>query len=193
MLVQDGRRTISTSGRVGRWLIASQIALCLVLVIDAGLLVRTFAELRNMSPGFTTEGVVAARLTPRQRALGESPDVGPYFPNLLTELSLRPACKMPARAGSSLGLDHRWLSSSHRCPRCRARTLLRHSMLCRRDFFGSSESRCSRDETSAGVMIIALSPWRSSAVRWRDGSLETVMLSDSTSGLACFRTDNAST
>jgi len=55
-------------------------------------------------------------------------------------------------------------------------------MLFRRDFFGYSESRCARDEISAGVMIIALSPWRSSAVRWRDGSLGIVMLSDSTSG-----------
>lgn len=87
VLVQDGGRTVSASGRVGRWLITSQIALCLVLVIDAGLLVRTFAQLRNMSPGFTAEGVIAARLAPRQRALGESPDVGPYFLNLLTELS----------------------------------------------------------------------------------------------------------
>src|SRR5262245_24535043 len=42
-----------------------------------------------MSPGFSTEGVVAARLSPRQRAHGESPDVGPSFPNLLTELSSR--------------------------------------------------------------------------------------------------------
>jgi predicted permease len=87
VLVQDRGRTVSASGRIGRWLIASQVALCMVLVIDAGLLVRAFAELRSLSPGFTTEGVVAARLAPRQRALGESPDVGPYFPNLLTELS----------------------------------------------------------------------------------------------------------
>ena len=49
-LLGQGGRTITTSGRLGRGLVASQVALCLVLLIDAGLLVRTLARLRAISP-----------------------------------------------------------------------------------------------------------------------------------------------
>ena len=52
-----GRRTLRTAGS----LVASQIAVTLVLVVGAGLMVRTFLALRNVDPGFRTESVLAVQ------------------------------------------------------------------------------------------------------------------------------------
>ena len=40
-------------------LVAGQVALAVVLLVGGGLLVRSFQELRDVDPGFTTEGVLA--------------------------------------------------------------------------------------------------------------------------------------
>jgi putative ABC transport system permease protein len=64
-LLQRGGRTFSASGRLGRILVGSQIALCLILLVNAGLLVRTLQALRSISPGFVTEDVTEALLQPR--------------------------------------------------------------------------------------------------------------------------------
>jgi predicted permease len=83
-------RTVSASGRLGRWLIASQVALCMVLVIDAGLLVRSLGHLRGMSPGFVADGVMAASLTPRSGPPRDSRNDGTYASRIITETTSLP-------------------------------------------------------------------------------------------------------
>jgi predicted permease len=90
VLFRDGGRTVSSSGRLGQWLVASQVALCLVLVIDAGLLVRSLGQLRGMSPGFVADGVIAASLTPRTRSPRDSRNDGTYVSRLITETTSQP-------------------------------------------------------------------------------------------------------
>jgi putative ABC transport system permease protein len=50
--------------RVSGLLVATQMALAVLLVISASLLVRSFVALRTIEPGFQTTHVVAARVTP---------------------------------------------------------------------------------------------------------------------------------
>ncbi len=70
-------RTASTSRsrrRAQDTLVIAQVALALVLLISAGLMVRTFASLRAVAPGFTrAEQIETARLV-FPAALGSNPD-----------------------------------------------------------------------------------------------------------------------
>lgn len=66
---RSGGRVFGRGGHrlpMGRVLVASQIALSLVLVTSAGLFVRTFQNYLSIDPGFETERVVTARLDIRQ-------------------------------------------------------------------------------------------------------------------------------
>jgi putative ABC transport system permease protein len=50
--------------RLSSTLVVGQLALGVVLVIGAGLLIRSFWELQRVEPGFATEQLLAARITP---------------------------------------------------------------------------------------------------------------------------------
>ncbi|HYC51303.1 MAG TPA: ABC transporter permease, partial [Gemmatimonadaceae bacterium] len=65
-VVGASRRTTRDAGqqRFSGLLVAGEIALAVMVVIASGLLVRSFAELRAVEPGFTTERVLAARVSP---------------------------------------------------------------------------------------------------------------------------------
>src|SRR5690606_13029971 len=52
-----GRRTLRTA------LVVGEIAVALVLVIGASLLVRSYAELSSVDPGYRVEGVLTTELT----------------------------------------------------------------------------------------------------------------------------------
>ncbi|MDX1394014.1 MAG: ABC transporter permease [Gemmatimonadota bacterium] len=54
-----GRRGLRTAGT----LVAGQVAVTLLLVLGAGLMVRTFLELRSVDPGFTKESVLAVQFS----------------------------------------------------------------------------------------------------------------------------------
>ena len=58
--LRDGARG-STRSPVRASLVVGEIALSVVLLVSAGLLMRTFLELQRRHPGFQPEGVVAAR------------------------------------------------------------------------------------------------------------------------------------
>ncbi len=64
-LTEGAGRTVA--GRASRWprrlLVMSQIALGVVLLVGAGLLVRTFTHLRGLEPGFEARGVTTATVS----------------------------------------------------------------------------------------------------------------------------------
>jgi predicted permease len=62
--LQRSVRTV-TASTAGGWLVAAQVALSLVLLIAAGLFVRTLHAIRSVPSGMTTKGVVVAYPFPR--------------------------------------------------------------------------------------------------------------------------------
>ena len=60
--MSHGGRTLSTgSGRLRQWMIGAQVALTFVLLVGAGLLLRTLVHLESVSPGFDGRGVLTAK------------------------------------------------------------------------------------------------------------------------------------
>src|SRR6185436_4381902 len=44
------------------FLVVGQVAITVVLLVGAGLLIRTFSELKSLNPGFHSEGVLSLHL-----------------------------------------------------------------------------------------------------------------------------------
>ena len=64
--LRAGGRTGSQDRRMRRWgdtLVVGEVALALMLAAGAGLLVRSFWELRRVDPGFSPDGVLAVRIS----------------------------------------------------------------------------------------------------------------------------------
>jgi predicted permease len=65
MLRQDGRGlAFERGGSLGKALIISQVALSVVLLLGAGILIRTFQKLNSVNLGFKREGLVEVSLSP---------------------------------------------------------------------------------------------------------------------------------
>jgi putative ABC transport system permease protein len=66
--IKAGSQRSSGQGwtRVRNWLIAGELALTVVLVVAAGLLVKTLYNLSQVNPGFRPEQILTIRITPNQ-------------------------------------------------------------------------------------------------------------------------------
>jgi predicted permease len=80
--LKEGERNSSPGhNRVGRLLVISEVAVTLVLLVGAGLLVKSFWRLSQVNPGFDPQNVLAMQISINAR-----PDEGPRVDNFLTEL-----------------------------------------------------------------------------------------------------------
>lgn len=70
--------------------VVSQFALSLVLLVGAGLLIRSFAELRSVRPGFDARGVVTFWQALPKARYGEPDQQTQFFDKLLTKLTSLP-------------------------------------------------------------------------------------------------------
>ncbi|MFL6429778.1 MAG: FtsX-like permease family protein [Acidobacteriaceae bacterium] len=96
------RRGTSTSrsGRLSRALLALQTALTLVLLVEAGLMLRTFSALRHTDPGFDVDHLVAFTLAAGVNGPNEyTPPVLP--PGVLKDL-LQRVQQLPGVRGASV-------------------------------------------------------------------------------------------
>jgi putative ABC transport system permease protein len=85
----DGRRE-------GRWraiLTAGEVATSLALVIAAVLLVRSYARLQAEAPGFSTPGLLTARISLPEAKYGSPASRAAFFQRLVTEAGALPAVK----------------------------------------------------------------------------------------------------
>ncbi len=80
------------AGRIRRTLVAVQVAFALVLMLGAGLLVRSFLELTSGPKGFEPRGVLTFRLT-RSRS-----DLQVFWPRLLAKLRALPGVSSASAA-----------------------------------------------------------------------------------------------
>ena len=76
-VLQEGGRSATSSRRVRRMssaMVVAEVALALVLLVGAGLLIRSFAKLSAVDPGFRTAGVTALHIAlPPARYQGTAP------------------------------------------------------------------------------------------------------------------------
>src|SRR5579859_341810 len=92
--------TGSRRRRLQGGLVIAEITVALVLLVGAGLLVKSFIRLSNVNPGFATNDLLAARvrLTPTRYATG--PSQSQFFDEMLTALSAHPGIQSPSIAGT---------------------------------------------------------------------------------------------
>lgn len=92
-VIQEGGRGASvsrTSRRLSNLLVASEVALALMLLVGAGLMVRSYIQLNSVSPGFRTEEVVDVVVSlPESRYPGMA-EQGQFFSELVENLRQRP-------------------------------------------------------------------------------------------------------
>jgi putative ABC transport system permease protein len=100
----EGDRGVSTRGRARAVLLLSEIALAVVLLVGAGLLVRSFERLIGVNPGFDPRGVLTARL----RMPGDV-DGRVFYSQLLHKLESVPGVRA-STVGSPIPYA-RWFSS----------------------------------------------------------------------------------
>ncbi len=91
-LRDQGRANSSSRGgvRTASSLVALELALALMLVVGAGLMVRTFASLRSVDPGFDRMGVVAVQFGIPSSRYSERDQVLSFYDRFLENLEARP-------------------------------------------------------------------------------------------------------
>jgi predicted permease len=86
--------------KTGRIIVAMQMALCLVLLVGAGLLVRTLQNLKNTPLGFSTEGLVVFGVKPNFHSL---PEGVALYRNLMERLRQLPGVESTTIMEERLG------------------------------------------------------------------------------------------
>ena len=78
---EDGTRT--TAGRRSRGLrqalVIAEIALCLLMLVGAGLLIQTFIKLRAVDPGFNADNVLTARMSLQGARFSTSESINRFY------------------------------------------------------------------------------------------------------------------
>src|SRR4029079_16841257 len=104
-LAEGGTRSIA--GGSGRWsrqvLVVGEVALGVVLLVGAGLLVRTFVHLRSLNPGFEPSHVVTAMVSLQDARYQDAAKVNQLFDGSLAEIRRQPGVES---AGVALGLPY---------------------------------------------------------------------------------------
>ncbi len=112
--LQRSTRTATRSGRTGRTLVAVQVGLSLVLLINAGLLVRSLQEIRAVDSGLRTDDVFV--VYPAARPGGyQGVDHDSYYPAVLQRLAAIPGVRDVSVVALQAGSRRRSQRQS-RCP-----------------------------------------------------------------------------
>jgi predicted permease len=112
-LIRSDRRTMATgSGPLAKVLIVTQIAISLALLLGAGLLLRTFENLRSFDPHFERAGVLDIVLQP-QPAMSKKLDMLAYRKDLANQLRAVPGVTSVGFASMDIpaGEDFGWRDS----------------------------------------------------------------------------------
>src|SRR5262245_2291683 len=103
-LKEGGRSDIRGGGqnRLRSLLVVSEIALAMILLVGAGLMLKSFWRLSNVDPGFSAKGVLTANIDPTYK---EFEQVVAFYRQLLERVSAIPGVE---RAGIINSLGSSW-------------------------------------------------------------------------------------
>jgi predicted permease len=82
--------TLSVSQRLRSSLAVAEVGFAALLIIAAGLLIRSFWALSHVNPGFSAEHVLTARITPNQSFCSDAGRCLAFYRSLLTKLQASP-------------------------------------------------------------------------------------------------------
>ncbi|MGH9217663.1 MAG: ABC transporter permease, partial [Vicinamibacterales bacterium] len=96
----DGRHSTAGAGRkrVRAVLTIGEVALSVALLIGAGLLIRSFAQLQQVEPGFSVPGLMTARVTLPATAYPNGPSRRAFWDRFVEDLRGRPGIEAAAIA-----------------------------------------------------------------------------------------------
>jgi predicted permease len=109
-LSKKGGRSTTQSPQLHRLrgaLVVVEVALAMVLLVGAGLLLRSFQRILETQPGFHPEDVLTASLSLREPHYKEDPDIQNFYERLLQRLQNLPGVQI-AGASSDLPLQAGW-------------------------------------------------------------------------------------
>ncbi|HEX3249954.1 MAG TPA: ABC transporter permease, partial [Pyrinomonadaceae bacterium] len=98
-VLKAGAKTATSSGSAQLWrdsLVVAEVALGLVLLIGAGLMMRSFASLTNVYPGFDPDNVLTARITLSGPAYDDTQARKRYVSQTLERLKALPGVESAA-------------------------------------------------------------------------------------------------
>ncbi len=98
--LRDGAHTTGERGklRARSALIAAQVAIAVVLLVGAGLMMRSLHRLQQVDPGFRTEKILLARLSPNWSRYQDLEDSTRFFDALLARVRAIPGVESAAAA-----------------------------------------------------------------------------------------------
>ncbi|MEO8681619.1 MAG: ABC transporter permease [Vicinamibacterales bacterium] len=99
--LKDGAAlSAGASGRLRAGLVVAEIAAAVMLLVGAGLLARTFAELRRVDVGFDTRNLLVLRITPDAARYRTGAQAADYYRRVLNALREVPAIQSVAAVTS---------------------------------------------------------------------------------------------
>jgi predicted permease len=102
----SGRSTSAArQGRLRNLLVVGEIALSLVLLVGAGLLIRTFANLFHTDPGFDTSRVVSAEIWVTGSRYEGAPAISSFYQDLTRRITALPGVAQAAVVEAGLPLE----------------------------------------------------------------------------------------
>jgi putative ABC transport system permease protein len=95
--VSGGRR----GGRLRNAVISAEIALAMVLLVGAGLMVRSFLRLQSVDPGFRPERMLTFQVSLPRAKYPEGPQIGAFYDSLLERLRALPGVEAASAIDSA--------------------------------------------------------------------------------------------
>jgi predicted permease len=105
-------RTGGTWFNLGNGLVIAQVALAVVVLVGAGLLVRTLRNLRNVDPGFDTHNLLTFGLDPTLIGY-KTPQIDAFYRDLQQRIEAIPGVESVSYSNSTLLSGSLWITGFH--------------------------------------------------------------------------------
>jgi predicted permease len=106
------RRAGGTWFNLGNGLVIAQVALAVVVLVGAGLLVRTLRNLRNVDPGFDTHNLLTFGLDPTLIGY-KTPQIDAFYRDLQQRIEAIPGVESVSYSNSTLLSGSLWITGFH--------------------------------------------------------------------------------